>query len=162
MKNRPRFGVGGVKQSRLELIRGPWGLGTVCWIEVKVAVLCAQQYMPWNLLIIKVLNNFWYFKHQIPTMIGSKAYLKHYWRNCLQILSFFIDFNNNFSSAWGSFGTNPLVPPDFQTFLRSCLGCACTCNPIMAPPRERLLSFVITEYEQYVWSKPNFLVEQNL
>ena len=23
---------------------------TVCWIEVKVAVLCAHQYMPWNLL----------------------------------------------------------------------------------------------------------------
>ena len=35
-----------------------WG-GTVCWIEVKVAVLCAQQCMPWSLLIIKVLNDFW-------------------------------------------------------------------------------------------------------
>ena len=40
---------------------------TVCWIEVKVAVLCAHQYMPWNLHLIKVLHNFWYFKHQIPT-----------------------------------------------------------------------------------------------
>ena len=57
--------------------------GTVCWIEVKVAVLCARQYMPWNLLLIKVLNSFWYFKHQISTRIGSKAYLKHNWRNCL-------------------------------------------------------------------------------
>ena len=25
---------------------------TVCWIEVKVAVLCAHQYMAWNLLLI--------------------------------------------------------------------------------------------------------------
>ena len=56
---------------------------TVCWVEVKVAVLCAQQYMPWNLLLIKLLNNFWYFKHQILTKICSEAYLKHNWRNCL-------------------------------------------------------------------------------
>ena len=48
---------------------------TVCWIEVKVAVLCAHQYMPWNLLLIKVLDNFWYFKHQIPTRTCSEAYL---------------------------------------------------------------------------------------
>ena len=48
---------------------------TVCWIEVKVAVLCAHQYMPWNLLLIKVLNNFWYFKHQISTGTCSEAYL---------------------------------------------------------------------------------------
>ena len=60
--------------------------GTVCWIEVKVAVLCAQQYMPWDLHMIKVLNNFSYFKHQILTRIYSEAYLKHYWRNCLQKL----------------------------------------------------------------------------
>ena len=62
---------------------GTRDLGTVCWIEVKVAVLCARQCMPWNLLIIKVLNNFWHFKHQIPTRTCSEAYLKHYWRNCL-------------------------------------------------------------------------------
>ena len=30
--------------------------GTVCWIEVKVAVLCAHQYMTWNLLLIKVFD----------------------------------------------------------------------------------------------------------
>ena len=62
---------------------GPLPPSTVCWIGVKVAVLCARQYMPWNLLIINVLNNFWYFKHQIPTRTCSEAYLKHYWRNCL-------------------------------------------------------------------------------
>ena len=49
--------------------------GTVCWIEVKVAVLCAHQYMPWNLLLIKVLHNSWYSKHQIPTRTCSEAYL---------------------------------------------------------------------------------------
>ena len=48
---------------------------TVRWIEVKVAVLFARQYMPWNLLLIKVLNKFWYFKHQIPTGTFSEAYL---------------------------------------------------------------------------------------
>ena len=58
--------------------------GTVCWIEVKVAVLCARQYMPWNLLIIKVFNIFLYFKHQILTSICSEAILKHNWRNCLR------------------------------------------------------------------------------
>ena len=68
---------------------------TVCWIEVKVGVLYARQCMPWDLLLTKVLNIFWYFKHQIMTKISSEAYLKHYWRNCLQILSFFIYFNNN-------------------------------------------------------------------
>ena len=57
-----------------------WG-GTVCWIGVKVAVLCARQYMSWNMFLIKVLNNFWYFEHQILTMICSEAYLKHNWRN---------------------------------------------------------------------------------
>ena len=65
---------------------GTWGRGrggTVCRIGVKVAVLCAQQFMPWNILIIKVLNNFWYFKYQIPTRTCSKAHLKRYWRNCL-------------------------------------------------------------------------------
>ena len=66
---------------------------TVCWIEVKVAVLCAHQYMPWNLLLIKVLNNFWYFKHQILTRICSEAYLKHYWRNCLLLIVFFLLFS---------------------------------------------------------------------
>ena len=45
---------------------------TVCWIEVKVAVLCAWQYMPWKLLIIKVSNYFWYFNHL--TSICSEAY----------------------------------------------------------------------------------------
>jgi len=69
---------------------------TVCWIGVKVAVLCARQYMPSNLLIIKVLNNFLYFKHQILTGICSEAYLKHYWRNCLQKLQFFIFFQRQF------------------------------------------------------------------
>ena len=59
------------------------GEGTVCWIGVKVAVLCAQQYMSWNIFLIKVLNNFWYFEHPILTMIYSEAYLKHNWRNCL-------------------------------------------------------------------------------
>ena len=58
-----------------------WQLGKVCWIEVKVAVLCARQYMLWNLIIIKVLNSIWYFKHQIPTSICSEAYLNHNWRN---------------------------------------------------------------------------------
>ena len=59
------------------------GQGTVCWIGVKVAVLCAQQYMSWNIFLIKILNNFWYFEHPILTMIYSEAYLKHNWRNCL-------------------------------------------------------------------------------
>ena len=54
---------------------GKMHLCAVCWIEVKVAVLCAHQYMPWNLLLIKVLDNFWYFKHQIPTRTCSEAYL---------------------------------------------------------------------------------------
>ena len=40
-------------------------------------------YMPWNLLIIKVLNIFWYFKHKIPTWTCSNAYLKYYWTNCV-------------------------------------------------------------------------------
>ena len=52
-----------------------WGVGTVCWIRVKVVVLCAHKYMLWNLLLIKVLNNFWYYKHQIPTGTCSEAYL---------------------------------------------------------------------------------------
>jgi hypothetical protein len=38
--------------------------------------------MLWNLLLIKVLNNFWYLKHEILTRICSEAFLKHYWRNC--------------------------------------------------------------------------------
>ena len=59
-----------------------WG-GTVCWIEVKVVVLCAQQYMSWNIFLIKVLNNIWYFEHPILTMICLEAYLKNNWRNCL-------------------------------------------------------------------------------
>ena len=58
-------------------------LYTVCWIGVKVAVLCAWQYMPWNIFLIKVLNNVWYFEQPILTMIWSEAYLKHNWRNCL-------------------------------------------------------------------------------
>ena len=61
-----------------------YGVGTVCWIEVKVAILC---FVPWNLLLIKTLNNFWYFKHQISTRICSKAYLKHYWRSCLLMIN---------------------------------------------------------------------------
>ena len=44
-------------------------VGTVRWIEVKMAVLRVQQYMPWNQLLINVLNDFWYFKHQILTTI---------------------------------------------------------------------------------------------
>ena len=56
---------------------------TVCWIGVKVAVLWAVQYMPWNVFLIKVLNNVWYFEQPILTMICSEAYLKHNWRNCL-------------------------------------------------------------------------------
>ena len=40
-----------------------------------MAVFCAHQYMPWNLLLIKVLINFWYFKHQISTGTCSEAYL---------------------------------------------------------------------------------------
>ena len=54
----------------------------VSWIEVKVAVLCPRQYMPKNLILMKVFNKFWYFKHQILTRIGSEAYLRHNWRNC--------------------------------------------------------------------------------
>ena len=47
---------------------------TVWRIEFKVAVLCAQQCIPWNLLIIKVLNIFWYFEHRILTIIYSEAH----------------------------------------------------------------------------------------
>ena len=57
--------------------------GTGCWIRVKVAVLWARQCMSWNIFLIKVLNNFWYFEHWILTMICWEAYLKHDWRNCL-------------------------------------------------------------------------------
>ena len=72
-----------------------WTPNTVCWMGVKVTVSCALQYMSWNNSLIKVLNSFWCFKHQISTRISSEAYLKHYWRNCLQILPFFIYFFNN-------------------------------------------------------------------
>ena len=75
---------------------GAGGARTVCWIGVKVAVLYARQYMPSNLLIIKVLNIFLYFKHQISTGICSEAYLKHYWRNCLQKLQYFTFVRDNF------------------------------------------------------------------
>ena len=51
--------------------------------------------MPWNLLLIKVLNDFWYFKHQILTRICSEAYLKRYWRNCLCKLYFFHSSKTN-------------------------------------------------------------------
>ena len=68
----------------------------VCWIGVKGALLCAQQYMSWNIFLTKVLNNFWYFEHPILTMIYSEAYLKHYWRNCLHKLYFFAFFRDNF------------------------------------------------------------------
>ena len=65
----------------LHPVTGWWpGPCTVCWIEVKVAVLCACQYMPWNLFLIIILNNFWYFKHQTSTGICSEACLKHNWR----------------------------------------------------------------------------------
>ena len=64
-----------IGQIGLKMGKFPLGNGTVCWIEVKVAVLCAHQYMPWNLLLIKVLDNFWHFKHQIPTRTCSEAYL---------------------------------------------------------------------------------------
>ena len=53
---------------------GPAEPSTVRWNEVKVAVLCARQYMPWNLLLIIVLNHFWYLKHQTLTR------LKHNWK----------------------------------------------------------------------------------
>ena len=59
----------------------------VCWIGVKVAVLCARQYMSWNIFLIKVLNNFWYFEHPILTMTYLEVYLKHYWRNLTWFLS---------------------------------------------------------------------------
>ena len=62
-----------VHQSRRKVWQS--GKGTVCWIGFKVAVLCAQQYMFWNIFIIKVLNNFWYFEHPILTMICLEAYL---------------------------------------------------------------------------------------
>ena len=65
--------------------------GHSCWIEVKVAVLCARQYMPWNLFLIKILNNFWHFKHQILTRISSEAYLKRSWRNCIWNIIIFED-----------------------------------------------------------------------
>ena len=45
---------------------------TVCWIDVKVEVWCASQYMPWNLLTIKVLNSFWYF--ELPIFEKRKKY----------------------------------------------------------------------------------------
>ena len=48
---------------------------TVCSIGVKVVFLCARQYMSWNIFLIKVLNNLWYSKHQIPTRSCSEAYL---------------------------------------------------------------------------------------
>ena len=54
------------------------------------------QYMPWSLILIKVLNNFWCFKYQIPTRTCSEAYLQHYWRNCLLNLYFFTFFKDNF------------------------------------------------------------------
>ena len=60
-----------------------WALCKVCWIGVKLAVLCARLYMHWNIFIIKVLNNVWYFQQPILSMICSEAYLKHNWRNCL-------------------------------------------------------------------------------
>ena len=65
--------------------RSIWSIswGTVCWIGVKVSVLCARQYMSWNIFLIKVLNNFWYFEHPILTMTYLEVYLKHNWRNCL-------------------------------------------------------------------------------
>ena len=39
--------------------------------------------MPWNVLLRKVLNNFWYFKYQILTRVSSKICLRCNWRNCL-------------------------------------------------------------------------------
>ena len=92
VENRTKVWLGAFHKECQILRRGKGG--TVCWIEVKLAVLCARQYMPWNLLLIKVLNNFWYFKHQILTRISSEAYLKCKWRNCLwkklQILKTFL------------------------------------------------------------------------
>ena len=52
-------------------------------LELEVAVLCAQQYMSWNIFPIQVLNNFCYFEHPTLTMIYSEAYLKRNWRYCL-------------------------------------------------------------------------------
>ena len=69
---------------------------TVYWIEVKVAVFSARQYMLWNIFIIKVLNIFWYFKLEILTRICSEAFLKQYWRNCLQKLLLFYFFQTPF------------------------------------------------------------------
>ena len=52
----------------------------------------------WILLLIKVLNNFWYFKHKILTRMCSEAYLKYYWRNCLlKLLNFFTLFKDKSS-----------------------------------------------------------------
>ena len=39
--------------------------------------------MSWNILLIRVLNNFWYFKHQILTRICPEGYSKHYLRSFL-------------------------------------------------------------------------------
>ena len=39
----------------------PWH-SAVHWNGVKAAVSCAHQHMPWNLLLIIALNNFWCFK----------------------------------------------------------------------------------------------------
>ena len=75
--------LGTIKQLSWQQDRRNWGQGTVCWIGVKVAVLCARQYISWNIFVIKVLNDFWYFNHPILTMISTEAYLKHNWRNCL-------------------------------------------------------------------------------
>ena len=69
---------------------------TVCWIGVKVAVLCAWKYMSWNTFLIKVLNKFWYFEHSTLTIIYLEAYLKRDWRNCIQKLYFFTSFKGNF------------------------------------------------------------------
>ena len=54
--------------------------GTVRWNEVKVVVLRASKFLPGNLLLIMVLNNFWYFQHQTSIRICSEASLKHNWR----------------------------------------------------------------------------------
>ena len=45
--------------------------------------LCSEPLRHCNPLLIKVLNDFWYFKPLLQTLLHncSKPYLKHYWRN---------------------------------------------------------------------------------
>ena len=81
----------------------------MCWNEVKVAVLCAHQYMPWSLIIIKVLNNFWHFEHYIPTRTCSEAYLSHYWSKCREKLYSFYLLQRQFLQSCFKYGSKQII-----------------------------------------------------